>query len=315
MDEPQLHFLISAPRSGSTWLTTALNHHPEIFGTEQRLFGQFCEVWNNNDGSTAPRITFDKYANAFGMHYFYQFMNRDYDGFVEDFKSSFIRFMLHFAKNRTGKDIVIDKITPYPGTTQLVVDEIRRMFPTAKIIFLVRDGRDVLTSGTFDWLLKDAQGTDRHRFFVERVPGMTLRRFFDDQVLERWAKNWAETVDVLGVKEAADCQVSFEAMKTDFGAVCGQIFETLAVENNVGVRENCVQATTFKATTGREVGQQDPTAKARKGVAGDWRNYFTRQDGRLFWQLAGEQLKLAGYEDSDDWVASLPEQLSIRSHD
>ena len=249
------------------------------------------------------------------MHYFYQFMNRDYDSFVEDFKSSFVRFMLHFAKNRTGKDVVVDKITPYPGTTEFVVGEIRRMFPAAKIIFLVRDGRDVLTSGTFDWLLKDAEGTDRHRFFVQRESGMTLRRFFDDQVLRRWAKNWAETVDELGATGAADCQVSFEDMKLDLEGVCGRVFDTLAVENNANVRKACVEATTFKATTGREAGQQDPTAKARKGVAGDWKNYFTRSDGLLFWQLAGSQLKLAGYEDSDDWVASLPEQLSIRSGD
>ena len=165
MDKPQLHFIISAPRSGSTWLTTALNGHPEIFGTEHRLFGDFCEIWQNNDGTSSPRITFDKFAKTFGTHYFFQFMNRDYGGFVEDFQKSFANFLCHFASARTGKNVIIDKITPYPGTAQLVVNEIERMFPEAKIIQLVRDGRDVLTSGTFDWLLKDSQGTDRHEFY------------------------------------------------------------------------------------------------------------------------------------------------------
>lgn len=309
MDEPQLHFLISAPRSGSTWLTTALNHHPELFGTEQRLFGNFCEVWKNNDGSGVPRITLDKYASAFGRHYYYQFMNRDYDSFVEDFKTSFVRFMLNFAKNRTGKRIVIDKVTPYPGTAQLVIDEIRRLFPTAKIIRLVRDGRDVLTSGVFDWLLKDAEGTERYRFFVQRESGMVLKRFFDDQVINRWAQIWRETIDVFDQNSIGDCQVTFEEMKSDFDSAVGRIFELLGIENSERVRIACREATTFKATTGRDAGDHAPTAKARKGIVGDWRNYFTQADGKLFTQLAGRQLTAAGYEPDAKWVDSLPGNL------
>jgi len=314
MDEPQLHFIVSAPRSGSTWLTTALNHHPELFGTEQRLFGNFCEVWQNNDGTTAPRITLDKYANAFGMHYFYQFMNRDYDGFVEDFKTSFVRFMMHFAMNRTGKKVIVDKITPYPGTAKLVVSEIRRMFPESKIILLVRDGRDVLTSGTFDWLLKDAAGTDRYRFFVDRDPGMQLERFFDDQVIQRWANNWSETIDVFA-ECPADLRITYEQMKTDFGSTVGSVFKTLGVEDSESVRQQCQEATTFDAMAGRSAGDDDsPTAKARKGIAGDWRNYFTRSDAKLFLKLAGKQLIQAGYEANDDWENSLPQQLALK-HD
>jgi hypothetical protein len=40
-DLPDLHFLISAPRSGSTWLASTLDQHPEILGVEQRLYGGF----------------------------------------------------------------------------------------------------------------------------------------------------------------------------------------------------------------------------------------------------------------------------------
>ena len=43
----RVHFVISAPRSGSTWLQRALNEHPQVFCTEHRLFGRFCEIWPN----------------------------------------------------------------------------------------------------------------------------------------------------------------------------------------------------------------------------------------------------------------------------
>lgn len=312
MDEPQLHFIVSAPRSGSTWLTTALNHHPELFGTEQRLFGNFCEVWQNNDGTSAPRITLDKYASSLGMHYFHQFMNRDYNGFVEDFKASYVRFMMHFAMNRTGKKVIVDKITPYPGTASFVVSEIRRMFPESKIIQLVRDGRDVLTSGTFDWLLKDAAGTDRFRFFCDREPGMRLERFFDDQVIERWANNWAETIDAFA-DSPADVRITYEQMKTDFGSAVGSIFKTLGVEDSAELRQGCHDATTFDAIAGRSAGDgNNPTAKARKGIAGDWRNFLTRADADLFLELAGKQLIQAGYETNGDWADSTPARLALK---
>ncbi|MCP4478707.1 MAG: sulfotransferase domain-containing protein [Planctomycetaceae bacterium] len=310
MDKPEIHFIISAPRSGSTWLTTALNGHPDVFGTEHRLFGNFCEVWQNNDGSSSPRITFDKYADAFAMHYFYQFMNRNYGSFVEDFKKSFVNFLCHFASGRTGKNVIVDKITPYPGTAGLVVEEIRRLFPESKIIHLVRDGRDVLTSGTFDWLLKDAEGTDRHEFYFNPIPGMKLERFFDAKVIKKWAENWCETIDVFSDIEP-DVSVTYEQMKSDMPEALGSIFAGIGVEVNEQVIEQCVESSTFEKMSGRPPGQEEPTAKARKGIVGDWRNYFTLIDGELFDAFAGEQLKKMGYEPDSEWIKSLPAKLEM----
>lgn len=310
MDTPQIHFIISAPRSGSTWLTTALNAHPEIFGTEQRLFGDFCEVWQNNDGSTAPRITFDKYAKSFGVHYFYQFMNRDYGAFVEDFEKSFINFLCHFAQGRTGKKLIVDKITPYPGTAQLVVKEIRRLLPEAKIIHLVRDGRDVLTSGTFDWLLKDAEGTDRHEFYFKPIPGMRLERFFDAKVIKKWAENWTETIDVFADDPPAH-RITYEEMKDDMAEALKKLFEVLEVESNNEIADKCEEESTFERMSGRPPGQEEPTAKARKGIVGDWENYFTLADGELFDALAGDQLAAMGYVADSGWTKHLPQKLEM----
>lgn len=310
MDKPEIHFIISAPRSGSTWLTTALNGHPEVFGTEHRLFGNFCEIWQNNDGSTSPRITFDKYADAFGMHYFYQFMNRDYSTFVEDFKKSFVNFLCHFASGRTGKNIIIDKITPYPGTAKYVVEEIHRLFPEAKIIHLVRDGRDVLTSGTFDWLLKDAEGTERYEFYFNPIPGMRLERFFDAKVIKRWAADWCETIDLFENQDP-DARITYEEMKEDMPAALTKVLEAIGVETSDEIAQQCTAATTFERMSGRPPGQEEPTAKARKGIVGDWQNYFTLADGELFDALAGEQMQSMGYEPNSNWVKDLPLKLSM----
>ena len=307
MANPELHFIISAPRSGSTWLTTALNQHPEIFATEHRLFGDFCEVWQNNDGSTSPRITFDKYAQAFSVHYFFEAMGMERHEFLNVFEKSFANFLVGFAKRRTDKKFVIDKITPYPGTAAMVVDKIRKLFPDSKIIQLIRDGRDVLTSGTYDWLLKDAQGSDRYRYHVDREAGFELKRFFDDAVIEKWASNWCETIDAFGQRKA-DAQVRYELMKQDLGKEIDRI--VLAIGADPAGVEAASAKVSFEQMTGRKEGDDSqPTAKARKGVVGDWRGHFTQADGELFDSICGKQLVELGYESDHKWIGDLPEQL------
>jgi hypothetical protein len=307
-DQPNIHFVISAPRSGSTWLTTALNHHPEIFATEHRFFGDFCEVWKNNNGTTMPRITFDKYARAFGQHYFHEAMDLEKTEFVDALQRSFLHFIVGFAVRRTGKSIVIDKVTPYPGTSDLVVKKIRSMVPGARIIQLVRDGRDVLTSGTYDWILKDAVGTPRHQFVVEKKLA-TLDRFFDDAVIEKWAENWKETLLPFD-STPADVRVTYEGMKQDLAATLADIFEAVGAHADNSAAGNAEKATRFEKMTGREAGDaESPTAKARKGVAGDWKRHFTIRDGRIFHRIAGEQLLKYGYESDPYWFKTLPESL------
>ena len=312
MNNSQLHFVVSAPRSGSTWLTTALNHHPQIFATEHRLFGQFCEVWKNNDGTTAPRITFDSYARAFAMHYFYGFMDLSYEGFIEEFQQEFAGFMVDFARRRTGKKIVVDKITPYPGTAHLVVQQIKKMFPQSVLVQLVRDGRDVLTSGTFDWLLKDGEGTDRFNFFVSHRTDMTLERFLDDAVIEKWANNWLETITAFdGISDFL--RISYEAMNTNLADELKKIFAAFDAEAPADIIQRCTESTTFEKMSGRVAGIHEPTAKARKGVTGDWRNYFTRVDGEQFDAIAGAALIELGYEPDRTWWQHLPEKLALKN--
>lgn len=309
MTSPEIHFVISAPRSGSTWLAQALNQHPDVFATEQRLFGNFCELWPNNNGSFTPRITFDAYARAVGVHYFHAELAESRNEFVEKFIQEYCRFLINLGAKCTGKKIIVDKITPYPGTTKYVLEQIKHYFPRAKIVKLVRDGRDVVTSATFDWLLKDGHGTDRFKFFVEQDSAVQLQRFFDDQTIKKWAMNWCETIREV---RPSDLEVRFEQMLDDQPKILVQLFELLGVPCSLDDASRWADAVTFEKMTGRQLGQMDPTAKRRCGIWGDWKTYFTREDGKCFHAVAGNELLTTGYIQSADWFEQLPHRLSIR---
>lgn len=311
MSRPNLHFVISAPRSGSTWLARALNGHPDVFATEHRLFGNFYELWPTNRGDTSPRITVDAFANAFGVHYFHDQLGLERQQFVSQFQKAFVDFICDFANQHSQAKTIIDKVTPYEGTTEFVVQQIREHFPDSKIIHLIRDGRDMVTSATFDWLLKDADGTARHKFFVKNER-MKLDRFFDDDVLRRWAKHWSEINR--HVKQAQpDLEVRYESMKSDNAAVLKTIFQKLGLDVSDKILNAAVEQSSFAQTTGRDPGHEVATAKARKGIVGDWKQYFTSADAILFQELAGRELIEFGYAENENWNEGLPDNLSLKN--
>jgi hypothetical protein len=58
----------------------------------------------------------------------------------------------------------------------------------------------------------------------------------------------------------------------------------------------------FEKLAGRKAGQENKSSFVRKGVSGDWVNYFTREAREVFDQYAGDALIRCGYETSHRWV-------------
>ena len=54
-------------------------------------------------------------------------------------------------------------------------------------------------------------------------------------------------------------------------------------------------------TAGRSRGEEDTAAHERKGIAGDWQNYFTDRVRSAFKERYGELLIGVGYEANLDW--------------
>ncbi len=318
-NQPPVHFVISAPRSGSTWLARALNGHPEILATENRLFGMFSEIWQNRNGRPVPRITADRYLLGLAQHSFWSELGFDSAAELQqDLLNQWIRFLFSYLQNRSGKRIIVDKVTPYLGTSTVVCLQIQSHFPDARLVHLVRDGRDVVTSGVFDWLGRQPAGEDHPRddFFIHGHSHMVLDRLFDDSTLQTWCRYWTEPI--LAVQQSKPnatnvMMLRYEEMLDDHASKLRAVFEFLGVDPDPAIAARCAANSTFQKTTGRSAGQADPLSKARRGVSGDWTNWFTRQDAELFHQLAGQVLIEQGYAADDSWIEQCPNRLGSAS--
>lgn len=76
-----------------------------------------------------------------------------------------------------------------------------------------------------------------------------------------------------------------------------------------------VKKLSFTERSGRNAGVEDVSSHYRRGVAGDWKNHFTREHGQLWNDLYPEFLTLIGYEnDNIRWCQSLPKKDSPICH-
>ena len=70
----------------------------------------------------------------------------------------------------------------------------------------------------------------------------------------------------------------------------------------VGKARDIAEKYSFEKLSGRKQGQENKFRFLRKGIAGDWKNYFNKEARELFDFYAGDQLLKLGYEKDRSWV-------------
>jgi hypothetical protein len=82
----------------------------------------------------------------------------------------------------------------------------------------------------------------------------------------------------------------------------GRLARFLGADTSEKAVQQAVDSASFeRLSKGRERGQEDTSSFYRKGVAGDWNNYFTERDKEIYKEEAGELLIRLGYERDLDW--------------
>lgn len=166
---------------------------------------------------------------------------------------------------------------------------------------VIRDLRDTLVSGFFSLKISHA------KFEVEGVTDFRHRlqsMGFEEglmQALKEWLPVNAEIQQ--SWVEAEEPLIRFEDL-LDRG---WQILEpTLLDECQLGVSRGklrrAIRSQSFERLSGgRRPGEEDVASHYRKGIAGDWRNYFTEPVKDAFKERWGELLVATGYETDLDW--------------
>lgn len=193
-----------------------------------------------------------------------------------------------------------------------------------RVFYLYRDGRDVLTSYFFYRMRGIAQKPDSpfyqkmYRRYEEAFgkgfdttdAKQYLPKFIELEMNNpRGARqNWADHIRGWHAPAREHiAYLSYEQLLTDPHPTLSRCLEQLTGEpTDPDKLTDAIARYDFAKLTGRKPGQEDTGSFMRKGVAGDWKNHFTREAGEVFDKYAGDVLIRLGYEPDNSWVTTLP---------
>lgn len=167
-----------------------------------------------------------------------------------------------------------------------------------KFVTVIRDPRDMVISNIFYLanLSPELGGWPELRDLPvnERIKTYLKKGVFDLELLEKWTAY------------TPSYKVHYERLLESPATVIKQLFEHVGLNVPDVECQRIVKNTAFaKLSGGRKTGEEDSTSFFRKGVAGDWRNYFGEEELECFkTEYNGGWNKLLvrlGYERTHDW--------------
>jgi lipopolysaccharide transport system ATP-binding protein len=194
--------------------------------------------------------------------------------------------------------IVSGAVYPAVYVTKRMFERTRKP-ENSKHFVILRDLRDTAVSGYFSLKLS-------HPLMG---PAEKIRRKLNSRDLEEgmlWIlKNWLPINAKICSSwvKSNEAWIRYEDLLLNDSAILEEIFlkRCLLGVDAAALRE-AVNSCRFESLSqGRKRGEEDVSSHWRKGVAGDWRNYFTPKIKKIFKRRYGELLIMSGYEKNDQW--------------
>jgi hypothetical protein len=315
-------FVVGHQKSGTTWLMTMLDAHPEILCQgEGRPFGRdFRQERNKRRRRGYPPVSlYNAIASSEDLRSWIErsvWSKRDnVDQHLRNLTRLAIEYFLTQQLSKTGKRMVGDKTVLLSPE---IVQEIGAVFPGARVIHIIRDGRDVAVSTMHHiWnQAEDQGGTTRatqaqlsKREIYRENPDELLESgggIFPDGWLRDYAAGWSASVGK-SVKDGPVslgsnyAEVKYEDLLYRPAEEMGRLLRFLGADADSRTVSRCVNEASFEKLSGGRDRGEEAASFYRKGVAGDWKDVFTQQNKREFKAVAGDLLVELGYEENNDW--------------
>lgn len=174
-----------------------------------------------------------------------------------------------------------------------------------KRFFIIRDARDTMLSFYFSTKKSHALQVDTMRerrdqlnslsvedgllFLMESGNGMPAIA----EIQQSWLNVPSDGKQFLMVR--------YEDLVANDQTLFEQIIDYCEISISKKQLQDVVSNNSFQNVSGRKPGEEDASAHLRKGIAGDWKNYFTPRVKEEFKRLYGDLLIKTGYEKDLQW--------------
>lgn len=261
-------FIVCCPRSGSTWLRLMLNDHPEIAcGNETFVFTEWAGL-DNLIASYHGRRGHVGLGGYVSEESFYSHVRAFVNGIFNEYLLS------------ERKSFLVEKSTRHA----LFLPTIKMVYPDAKLIHLVRDGRDVVVS------LRSAAQSWNPSWPKDIGRCASMWKRHNEQILS--SSQLFGAADILRIK--------YEDMLVDPETILHRAICLIGAEQNERTLARRIasshQFSEYKRSRNWFDGQF-----FRKGTSGQWRSELSGEEIRAFKSVANDLLITLGYEGHHDW--------------
>ena len=192
--------------------------------------------------------------------------------------------------------------------------DLHAVYPDAKLVYIVRDGRDVLISERFRNLVEESKflKAEDQRIVAELRKDQDqftngTRSIFTEAVIRRVAKGWVANLQETEEEGRRLFGENYHPLRYEdllerpFGEM-QKLWSFLgvqtdpALETKIAAEMNSNPDEEWQAQRNEEIASFLP-----KGHAGNWHRLFTARDKFVFKEVAGETLIKWKYETSSQW--------------
>lgn len=297
-------FILGHARSGTTLLMRLARLHPEVHCNYQAHFFTRKPLLKSLVDSAEIEEWLTRKSNRWNH-------GRDLSPLVLRASADFI---MERDAAREGKMIVGDK-SPSSVIHGQVVRDMFSVYPDAKIVNIVRDGRDVIISERFRNFVEESRflTAEDKRIIADLqtdpAPFSDGRRSiftetFIRDIASRWVKDLTETdAEAQRLYAQAYHPLRYEdLLATPFDELT-KLWKFLGVKKISKMLEKAIRAEMSSNPDEEWQAQRNEGIASflPKGQAGNWQRLFTARDQSVFKEIAGEMLVKWGYEKDSNW--------------
>jgi len=272
-------FVVGCPRSGTTLLQRMLDHHPQLAVANDSHFipRAIEEVPIGVDPPLTPELV--EWVRTYRRFYRLGLSDAAVDQAATKAHTyrEFVSALYTEYGRLRGKILAGEKTPNYDR----YLPRLHSLFPWARTIHIIRDGRDVALSA-LEWARKD-KGPGRFELWSEEPVAVCALWWRWHVSTGRW--------DGAVLESSRYCEVRYEALVRRPDAVLSRIVDFLDLPFSHQMVTFYEGKTRFKPGLSAKRAWLPPTPGLR-----DWRTQMNERDVELFEALAGDLLSTLGYE-------------------
>jgi len=276
--EKNLIWVIGMHRSGTTWLGTQLLNINAHVINEWQIGHHF--------GSTKGGLQSKKFIRNFD---YFQKSNNYF--FSNKYKPIWIIFLRKLILNRIFaqfKDLSKKIIIKEPSSS-IIPDLIVESLPNSKILFLIRDGRDIIDSNV------DAfqNGSWRTRNESELADFFQKNRL---DYIKRLSMSWKERTKLMieTAKKSNNCLIiKYEELLKDTSNVLEKIYKFVDIKMNSDEILKIIEKFSFQNIPEEQKGKGKFIRSATPGL---WKKNFSEKEKNIMNEIMGGYLQSLGYD-------------------